>query len=190
MAYSRYRRKPRRGYRKSARKPRSARPSRYTGRTRRYTRKRPMSKKSILNITSEKKRDTMLSWTNTGSSGESITQRQDATYINGSVGGIYFWSPTARDLYVGPTLVAKANESARTSTTCYMRGLSEHLRIQSSSGCPWFHRRICFTAKGSEPYRREYTGDTGAAQVFLENSNGLVRLWQNQSINNTPNYIR
>lgn len=147
-----------------------------------------MSKKRILNLTSQKKRDTMLAWTNTSSSGASATPVQNATYVNGNTGGCYIWCATSRDLLVGGTLAPKANESARTATTVYMRGLSERLRIQSSSGVPWFHRRICFTAKGPDPFREQFTGDTGAAVVDLENSNGQVRLWQNQTVNNTPNY--
>uniref|UniRef100_A0AAU6S592 Capsid protein n=1 Tax=Myotis emarginatus feces associated gemycircularvirus 2 TaxID=3139992 RepID=A0AAU6S592_9VIRU len=191
MAYARKRRYTRRPS-GSSRGRKTTRPSarryRSTGRTRRYTRKRPMSKKSILNVTSEKKRDTMLAWTNTGTTGASITPKQDATYISAATGAFYIWCATSRDLLVGGQLAPKANESARTATTCYMRGLSEKLRIQSSSGLPWFHRRICFTAKGPTPYRLQYTGDSGAAAVELENSNGYVRFWQNQAVNNTTNY--
>lgn len=190
MAYSRYRRKTRRGYRSSARKPRSARPSRYTGRTRRYTRKRPMSKKSILNITSRKKRDTMLSYSNTNSAGAQITPAAGPMYVKGDTGAYALWVATARDLTPGSGgLGTVANESSRTATSCYMRGLSDKLRIQTSSGLPWFHRRIVFTSKGIDPFRLASSSDTGASQQFLENSNGMVRLLFNNLINNTPNYL-
>lgn len=147
-----------------------------------------MSKKRILNITSRKKRDTMLTWSNTSATGTSIAPRQDAAYINGSTGGAFVWVPTARDLVIGADLAQVANESARTATTCYMRGLSEHLRIQTSTGLPWFHRRICFTYKGIDPFRRTFTGDTGTPQTYLESSNGYTRLLFNAQVNTTPNW--
>jgi hypothetical protein len=148
-----------------------------------------MSKKRILNITSRKKRDTMLTWTNTTPTGAQVTPRQDAAIVNGNSGGYFLWCPTARDLLLGDNLAPVANESARTSTSCYMRGLSEVIRIQTSSAQPWFHRRICFTYKGIDPFQRTFPGDTGAQQLFIENSNGYARLMLNSQVNNTPNYI-
>jgi len=147
-----------------------------------------MSKKRVLNLTSRKKRDTMLTWTNTTTTGAQVAPRQDAAYVAGNTGGSFLWCPTARDLVVGSGLATIALESARTATTCYMRGLSEKLRLSTSSGVPWFHRRICFTYKGTQPFQISYKDDIGSNQLFLENSNGLTRLMFNSSVNNTPNY--
>lgn len=130
----------------------------------------------------------MLTWTNTSNTGTSVTPYQNATIVNAVTGGYYMWVPTARDLIIGDQLAPISNESARTSTTCYMRGLSEKLRIQSSSGLPWFHRRICFTYKGIDPFQRQYAGDTGGPQIQLENTNGFTRLFFNAQVNNTPNW--
>lgn len=70
-----------------------------------------------------------------------------------------------------------------------MRGLSEHIRIQTSSGIPWFHRRICFTMKGPGPFQAGAPSDSGIQPYspFLDTSNGIERLWLNLSINNQPN---
>lgn len=148
-----------------------------------------MTAKRILNVCSRKKRDTMLTWSNTSSAGAQQTPYQNGAFVKGDTGGMFLWTATARDLTTGPNQSTITLESARTATTCYMRGLSEHLRIQTSSGVPWFHRRICFTSKGPNPFLSTYAGDTGAPQPFLENSNGMVRLMLNNNINNTPNYI-
>lgn len=133
----------------------------------------------------------MLSVSNTNSSGNSITPAVGPAFVNGSNYGMFLWCATGRDLTPGDSggLAVVGNESSRTATTTYMRGLSEHLRIQTSSGMPWFHRRICFTYKGVVPFRQTYTGDTGANQVISETSRGMGRLWFNNRVNNTPNFI-
>lgn len=192
MAYSRYRRKPRRSYAKSARKPRSARPSRSIGKTRRYTRKRPMSKKRILNITSRKKRDTMLSWSNTSPTGTVQAFAVGGANIRGNTYGTFLWCATARDLSNGSGANTISLQSQRTAQTCFMRGLSEKLRLQTSSGVPWFHRRICFTSKDAV-FTDKADDDTGSlvnsTTPYLQTSNGYARLWRNDQINNAPNTI-
>lgn len=40
------------------------------------------------------------------------------------------------------------DEAVRTSTTCYMRGLKEKIRLSTNDGSQWLWRRICFTTKG------------------------------------------
>lgn len=84
-------------------------------------------------------------------------------------------------------------ESARTSTTCYFRGVSEKIRIQTSSGLPWFWRRITFRAKN--PVFLAYAAADSPSSVnsgnptFIETSNGMQRLYLNQTINNANNTI-
>lgn len=145
-----------------------------------------MSKKRILNATSRKKRDTMLTWSNTTNSGAARSPAVGPLFVNGSQLGTFLWVATARDLTPGTTggLATVANESSRTASTCYMRGLSEHIRIQTSSGVPWFHRRICFTSKG-QSLVSPLAGDTGALFPYLETSNGMVRPFINITIDST-----
>lgn len=150
-----------------------------------------MSKKRILNATSVKKRNTMLSFSNTTTSGASQTNAVGGAYVNGNATGIFVFCPTAMDLNSdtgAPNL--RINQAQRTATTCYMRGFAENLRIQTSSGLPWFHRRICFTSKG-ETFAVS-TGDASATQLynpFIETSNGFQRLMFNLNVNNSPQTI-
>lgn len=184
MAYSRYRRKTRRTYRKSGPKRRSsARPSRYTGRTRRYIRKRPMSKRSILNVTSEKKRDKMLVYTNSTSTSQSggTTYSTNPAIITGgtSVPACFIWCATARDNVTNlttPTKGTKFDKATRTSSSCYMVGLKEALEIQVADGLPWQWRRICFTYKGNATLNSYLPTSSTSFAPSLEVSSGYVRL--------------
>lgn len=181
MAYSRYRRKTRRTYRKSGPKRRSsARPSRYTGRTRRYTPKRRVSKRTILNMTSLKKRDNMLAYTNVtaDTNNGGATYRSDVPAILTGGQGVnavraLLWCATARDNTISSSNVkgTRFDISARTSTTPYMIGLKEAIEIQVSTGMPWQWRRICFTYKG--PIGLTYSTTQAIA---TETSNGYVRV--------------
>lgn len=81
------------------------------------------------------------------------------------------------------------NPAERTAQTCYMRGLSENIRIQTSSGVPWFHRRICFSSRGASAFNTINSADTAPVQPSgnsVDTSSGMERLWFNSSINNTP----
>lgn len=192
MAYLRYRRKTRRTYAKSGRTPRSrsARPSRYIGRTRRYTKRRAMSKRRVLNVTSRKKKDTMLAMSNTTVTGTPQPVTVAPASVNANTGGTFLWCATARDLTPGAGDLARiAQDATRTAHLCYMRGLAENLRIQTNSSLAWFHRRICFTYKGTVPFRTRPSADTGTAVQYIETSNGMQRLWFNSTINQTPNYL-
>lgn len=189
MAYSRkprgYRRKPR-----YTRKPssRSAPRSRYTAKTRRYTRKRPMSKRSILNTSSRKKRNGMMTVTNTSNTGASQPIAAGSAYVNGASGGYFLWSPTAMDLN---STASTRNPAMRTSSTCYMKGLSEHIRIQTNTGVPWFHRRICFTSRGTSPFNAAVTPDApiNPTLPYADTSNGIQRLFLNANVNNQPSTL-
>lgn len=139
----------------------------------------------------------MLTASNTSGTGSALPNTGSRVIVFGGTdpptgsiykGGLFLWCATARDLTINSGPVgAVGQEAIRTATTCYMRGLSEHLRIQTNSPCPWFWRRICFTfqtylgalAPGDTP--------TNTYADYLENSNGIVRLWLNQNINQQGN---
>ncbi|QCS37591.1 capsid protein [Tortoise genomovirus 23] len=143
---------------------------------RRYSKK--MSSKRILNMVSRKKRDSMMSYSNVTTlnpvNGQTYTAgpavlRGDQTYM-------FAWIPTARDLsYSNNTANSIINESQRTSTTCYMRGLKEAMNVRTNSGAAWQWRRICFTNKGDD-----FVGinDIGS-NYYTETSNGMVRTMNN-----------
>lgn len=144
---------------------------RYPTKRRRYPRK--MTNKRILNVTSRKKRDTMLSWSKKS---DSIPQAigpyiMDPAPGNGGMSNVFLWMPTFRDLDKGlsGTPGGVSDPATRTASTCYMRGLKESIEIQTSSGMAWQWRRICFTSK-----------DPGAVfgsqiAVALDTSNGYAR---------------
>lgn len=70
--------------------------------------------------------------------------------FNASTGATFLWCATARDFTAGTGNAPNVTlQSARTATSCYMRGLKEKIEIQTSTGLPWQWRRICFTVKGA-----------------------------------------
>ncbi|WGD01129.1 MAG: capsid protein [Genomoviridae sp.] len=151
MAYAK-----RRSYSSRARRPikRTARrtPRRSYVKRRSTTRRRPMGKKQVLNLTSVKKRDNMLSYSQAG-----VTPTKGPLILTGNTvypglgAFICPWVATARDMdsasgIPNTTLMA----SNRTSSDCFMVGLKETIRIETKSSLPWYWRRICFTFKGQD----------------------------------------
>ncbi|AWU66509.1 capsid protein [Bark beetle-associated genomovirus 1] len=168
---------------------------RYAGRSKfrrsyakkRTYRKRLISIKAVLNVTSRKKRNGMLSWSNTNpGTGASQTIAAGGAVVAGNSVGFFLFSPTCMNLNQGssnPTYFI--NSAERTSTTCYMRGFSETLRIQTNSHVPWFHRRICFCFRGATPFASPNSSDTPTQNMspYVDTSNGMERLWLNQQVN-------
>lgn len=134
----------------------------------------------------------MLSWSNTNSNtGVPISTSALPVTVNGNLGYRGLWIPTAMDLTDQSGGLGRIGEQAvRTASTCFMRGLSEHIRMQTSSDVPWFWRRICFTFKGPE-LNTFSPLDTPTSQQtrYLDTSNGIQRLGFNELNNNTPNTI-
>ncbi|UOK20988.1 capsid protein [Chifec genomovirus UA13_96] len=172
---------------------RSSTKKRPSGRRRSYAKKRStfrskkMSTKRILNLTAQKKRDTMLCWTNSTGSTQAggSTYSTNAAVINGGVNDLdactYLWCATNRDNTQGNGggVGNKFNVSTRTSSSPYMVGLSEKIEIQCNTGMPWQWRRICFTMKGPSLLPTS----TASGQTFsdaAELSTGWARM-MNQS---------
>jgi len=135
----------------------------------------------------------MLTFSNTAANGSSQTISQNTAYVTGNATGRFLFVATAQDLIpgTGGPLGSPAQEAQRTATTCYMRGLSEHVRIQTNSGLPWFHRRICFTTKGGLPFTVVAEDDTPvqAYAPYLDTINGMQRIWFNMTVNNMQSTI-
>lgn len=137
-----------------------------------------MTKKRILDVTTVKKRDTMLSWTNITTTTDTATYATGYAALKGSYAQtdeIYClaWCPTARDLtnFAG-NLNPRSIPSARTSSEPYMVGLAETINLQTTSAGPWQWRRICFTAKGNVPG----LGSSTNFSLATETSIGVVRV--------------
>lgn len=139
----------------------------------------------MLNTTSRKKRNGMLIWTNTGADGGSVSVQQKDLVVNGATNSFFVWNATAMNL---DSVSLLRNPATRTATTCYMRGLSERLRIQTNSGLPWFHRRICVTTKGPNAFNAASAeaGQSAPTQNYVDTSNGIERLFFNIAVNATP----
>lgn len=102
-------------------------------------------------------------------------------------GGFFYWNATQRAALTandgssrqGPPVLY--DEATRTATTCFMRGLSETVHIETSSSRPWKWRRICFVTHDpsygtpvniSPPTTLGYEGN-------LLTSDGYTRPWYN-----------
>lgn len=131
----------------------------------------------------------MLSFSNTDGNGASQLVKAGGFTVNGSTGyAMSLYSPTARSLATAGTTNGITDPADRTSSTCYMRGYKENLRIQSNSGLPWLHRRICFTYKGPV-FTSLLTSDLTPVQPFkpyVDTSIGMSRQWFNLQVNNNP----
>ncbi|UPW41529.1 capsid protein [Peromfec virus RodF8_89] len=187
MAYRSYaKRRPTRRY--STKKKSSSRRRLYVRKRSTY-RSRRMSKKVVLNTTSRKKRNGMLSWSNTNGNGASKPVAAGTGFVAGGTIGVFVFCPTAMNLLQGGTNPNyMINTAERTATTCYMRGFAENLRVQTNSHIPWFHRRICFTTKGINPFNNTASSDTPTQpwSPYVDTSNGMERLFFNENINAQP----
>lgn len=147
-----------------------------------------MSRRAILNTTSRKKRNTMLTYANTSSvNGGPVTPGVGPYVANASNGtAISIFTPTALDLVSGGTGNTIANQAQRTATTCYIVGFSERCRISTTSGLPWFWRRIVFRSR--DPVFLQYSVSdspiySGGFSYIDTTTNGPQRAFINQSIN-------
>lgn len=118
-----------------------------------------MTKRSILNTTSIKKRDVLLPTTNAGLDPDVPSEAMPAIFLPNRLTpprtpAYTFcipWIPT----YRLPVQNASTNtyKSSMTTGTPYMKGLSENITISVTGGVPWQWRRICFTYKGNRLYQ-------------------------------------
>lgn len=139
-------------------------------------------KKKILDVTTVKKRDNMLPYTNLTNGSQGGTTYLDApAVINATTSSdpnvnhpvVLLWCATARDLDdASGNANLRINEAQRTATSPYMVGLREKVEIQLSSGLPWQWRRICFTYKGPLPGSDQST----SFYPYAELSNGYRRV--------------
>jgi len=114
-----------------------------------------MTRRRINEITSTKKKDNMLTFSNIN------VPRTPPPPISGTAavlqgGGPYYqitWSPTAREKETQSTVPGTIlDESTRTSSTTYVKGLRERISLQTNSGLLWTWRRIVFDYKGTASY--------------------------------------
>jgi len=158
---------------------RTTRKRRYVTRRRTSRRTKKMSRRKILDITTRKCRDTMLSYTNVdesnpAGSGTGIPQPKDMV---GGTGTFYssLWIASARPAEENSGVKGAALSPLRKRTEIYARGLKENILFETSTARPWRWRRICFWLKGDALYGDAV--DPATSQFFrFDDSLGMVRL--------------
>lgn len=129
----------------------------------------------------------MMPLSNTNTAGLVQTLALNPLTVNARDGHFSVWNATAQDLARDGGLNTVTDIGARTAQVCYMRGVAETLRIQTSSGLPWFHRRVCFAYKGFLQSTLPADTSPGVSTLtYSDSSAGMQRLWLNLAINNSP----
>lgn len=134
-----------------------------------------MSTRALLNKTSQKKRDTMLSYTNFYASGvdPSTYITTDAVMRAEAGTTVFGWMPSARPAESATGQKgSKIDTMVRTSTTIYAVGTKENIIISTNGPTAWEWRRITFQVKAFFD-----TIDPESSTYFRRTpSNGMVRL--------------
>lgn len=124
----------------------------------------------------------MLTYTNsTGSSQSGGTTYSVAPAIitgGSSTPAMFIWCATARDNTKSSTgtVGTKYDQATRTSSSCYMVGLSETIEVQVSDGLPWQWRRVCFTFKGQGTLNGALPAASTSFAPAVETSSGWLRM--------------
>lgn len=152
--------------------------------TRTYRRKgrgTRLSRKRIMEMTSRKKRDNMRMvnvpvYGGVGQSGSGINLSSAPTTdpTSNRVNFLLWGSTQRRPTIPNPSVFARAE---RTSTECYMKGLSERVRVVTSGADEWEWRRITFCFRGP--------GISSIQTPNFINTDGVYRLLYNASQDST-----
>lgn len=132
----------------------------------------------------------MLQYANTSTAnGNPVATGPGPYLVNGANGtAVSIFTPTAMDIdntvNVPNTITY---DSARTATTCFIKGFSERIKIQTSTGRPWFWRRVVIRAKNRQLMSYS-SSDTIVPTVgspanpsYHETTQGMQRLFNNLS---------
>lgn len=123
-----------------------------------------MSRKSILNVTATKKRDTMIP----GNTFPPLPENVGALTVTSDIPAVLLWNATARLLANTPgfnfTMPVNAQ---RLSTTPFIVGLKESITIRTDTSNAWRWRRLVFTLKGAPP---GFADPTDIPRTIYENT--------------------
>lgn len=157
---------------------RTTRKRRYVTRRRVSRRSRKMPRRRILDVTTRKCRDTMLSYTNVdelnpAGAGLGAIQAKDMV---GGTGTFYssIWIPTARPAVENTGVKGAPLSPLRHRSEIFAKGVKENILFETSTARPWRWRRICFWAKGDVIYGD--ATDPATSQFFrFDDTVGMVR---------------
>ncbi|QCX29496.1 capsid protein [Plant associated genomovirus 20] len=195
MAYTRTR--SRRGYRRRTYARRRRRPvAKRRYRRRPYTRTKRMSTRTLRNITSRKKRDTMIPWRRLDPFTSGAVALPTLSGVPGSTNPgiqpyVFAYIPTARNIdRVSGAVANIQDDSSRTSTNCFAVGLKESITLNLNGAAGWYWRRICFYFKSRDLMDVSAAsgfGTVGAAGTFYEETSvGFPRAWTLLAGQTTP----
>lgn len=121
-----------------------------------------MSRKRVLNLTSTKKRDTMIP----GNTFPALPDNVGSLTVTSDVPALVLWNATARSL-ADTTQVATtvAVNAQRLSSTPFIRGVKEVITIRTDTSNAWRWRRMVFTLKGQPP---GFTDTADITRVFSQ----------------------
>lgn len=118
-------------------------------------------------MTATKKRDTMLPLAQAATGGTTSVGGYDMAANPTSPAHFFLWTATGRTFGGGGAVGLRGQRAARSSTTCFMRGLSETVSLETTNDVAWEWRRICFCAKlGGERMSVGTTSATGYARLL------------------------
>lgn len=183
----------RRSTRKYGKRRSSARPSRSTAKTRRYTRKRPMSKRSLIQKMAKKKRDQMLSAAAPGTNPDpTVAPTIGQPFIVGQATGnqsnqrVHVTVANMSHRWLQPSNYSYA--ARRTATRTYVTGVAETYRLVPNSSVQWWHRRIVFSTKDTltstlnAAIAAEPTSGDITRRVFRDMSGVATGVWQDLAV--------
>lgn len=131
----------------------------------------------------------MLTLASTNTAGAVTNNIQTQAFTVNGQGAFSVWSPTAMTLNTVQGTKATVTDTAiRTSQSCFFRGVSDTLRIQTNNNKPWFHRRICFCAKNTTFYLQQ-PGEVAPVLTYgpqATTSNGYQRYFNNLLTSGIP----
>ena len=140
-------------------------------------RTRRTSTRRILNVSSQKKKDTMIGFTDVTAGNPETGEFQQSPAVMAASTASFFtfaWLASGRPAEdVNGAKGSKINEGIRTSTSIFCRGLKERITFNTSSGVPWEWRRIVFTIKKAD---FQDSSDPNTSKFFRITSNGMARL--------------
>ncbi|AIF34836.1 capsid protein [Sewage derived gemycircularvirus 1] len=135
-------------------------------RTFRKRQPRRMTRKSILNLTAQKKRDTMAP----GNTFPALPENVGSLTVTSDVPALVLWNATARALSDTPTSATTMPTNAqRLSSTPFIVGLKETVTIRTDTSNAWRWRRMVFTLKGIPP---GFTDTADITRVFSQVDTG------------------
>ena len=127
-----------------------------------------MSRKAVLNVTSTKKRDTMVA----GNTFPALPTNVGALTVTSDAPAVVMWNATARMAGATPTIgLTMPINAQRLSQTPFIRGLKETITVRTGSSNAWRWRRIVFFMKGLPPGVDD-AADPNLARYFTQIDDG------------------